>query len=289
VVLVVLLAGALGGGGAYAWFESQTPSYDIPVLVGLSEEAARLAVDDYGFTIDKRTERKDGSTPGQVISTDPEAGQSLEKGGTLVLVVSQGNTLAAVPVDLVGKPLPDAVAALEAAGGFVAVPTEAFDEAVAAGVVVAVGPDLAAELPKGSEVPLVVSKGPEPRTIPGGLAGKTYAQAAAALADVQLGAKQVDEFNDTVPVGQVLGTRPAGGQQAPRDTVIEVVVSKGPDLVKVPAVAGKDLAGAIAALEAAGLNAGDVHGPAAGRPFETDPPVGTSVKRGATVDIFLRR
>jgi serine/threonine-protein kinase len=194
-----------------------------------------------------------------------------------------------VPTDLVGKPLPDAVAALEAAGSFVAVPTEAFDEAVAAGIVVAVGPDLAAQLPKGSEVPLVVSKGPEPRTIPEGLAGKTYPQAAAALAEVQLGAKQVDQFHDTVPVGQVIGTRPSGGEQAPRDAVIDVVVSKGPDVVKVPAVAGKDLAGAIAALEAAGLNPGDVHGPAAGRPFETDPPVGTSVKRGATVDIFLRR
>jgi hypothetical protein len=32
-----------------------------------------------------------------------------------------------------------------------------------------------------------------------------------------------------------------------------------------------------------------VFGPANGRPFETNPAVGTSVKRGTTVDIYLRR
>jgi serine/threonine-protein kinase len=76
---------------------------------------------------------------------------------------------------------------------------------------------------------------------------------------------------------------------APRDSEVEVVVSKGPDLVKVPSVDGMSLEEAVQALEGAGLVVGDAFGPAKGDPFLTDPPAGTEVRRGATVDIYLRR
>src|SRR3546814_18940882 len=102
-------------------------------------------------------------------------------------------------------------------------------------------PDVPAELPRESAVPLVVSQGPQPRTVPGGLAGGTYEDAKAALEKVQLGATKVEEFSDDVEAGRVIGLRPAEGSEAPRDTVVEVVVSKGPDLVTVPSVAGKSL------------------------------------------------
>ncbi len=68
-----------------------------------------------------------------------------------------------------------------------------------------------------------------------------------------------------------------------------MLVSKGPDLVTVPSVKGTKLDEAVAKLEAAGLRAGDVFGPANGKPFETDPPKGSKVKRGSTVNIYLRR
>ena len=41
----------------------------------------------------------------------------------------------------------------------------------------------------------------------------TYDRAAAALAAVQLVAVRDDQFNDDVPVGQVVGARPAPGAQ----------------------------------------------------------------------------
>ena len=288
-LVTVVLAALLGVVGAWAVIEARTPTYEVPVLVGNTEEAARQAVDGYGWAIERRTERKDGSEPGKVLRTEPEAGAQLEKGDTLVLYVSLGNTLAPVPGDLVGKTLDEAAAALQAAGGFVPKVTEVFDEERAAGIVLAVAPESSGEQPKGSEVLLTVSKGPEPRTVPSGLAGKTYDEAAAALTAVQLVPVKVEEFSDTVEAGRVVGLRPAEGEQAARDSKVEVVVSRGPDLVAVPSVQGTDLEGAVAALEAAGLQAGDVFGPANGRPFETDPPAGTMVKRGATVDIYLRR
>ena len=289
VVLSVAVAALLGVGAAWAVIEARTPSYEVPVLVGNTEEAARKAVDGYGWAIERRTDRKDGSESGKVLRTDPSAGKQLDKGDKLVIYVSLGNTLASVPADLVGKTIDDATALLATAGGFVPKPDEVFDEEQAKGIVLAVAPESMGDQPKGSEILLTVSKGPEPRIVPSGLGDKTYEQAAAAITAEQLVAVKVEEFSDTVKPGLVIGVRPSAGAEAPRGSNVEVVVSKGPDLVEVPNVKGTDLAGAVATLEAAGLEAGDVFGPANGKPFDTDPPAGTKVKRGSSVDIYLRR
>jgi len=288
VLLATVLAVLVGGGAAYAWSEVRTPVYEVPTLVGLTEEQARGKVEPFGFEVERQDRREDGSVPGTVLATDPEAGTSLDEGGPLVLYVSIGNELAAVPTDLVGKSIDDATAALDAAGQFTAPVTEVESEDVAAGIVVAVGDGVPEELPKGSEVPLTVSKGPAPREVPTGLAGQTYEAAAAAVEEVQLVPVQVEAFSDDVPAGQVITLRPDSGT-LPRGSEVEIVVSKGPDLVAVPSVAGTTLEEAVAALEAAGFAVGDAFGPANGQPFETDPPAGTMLPRGTAVDIFLRR
>jgi serine/threonine-protein kinase len=288
VIAATLLAMLVGTGAAFAWDEVRTPSYEVPDLVGMTEDQARTAVEEFGFELETRATREDGSTPGQILETDPEAGEQLDEGSTLVVFVSLGNTPAPVPTDLVGMTLDQATQRLAEAGQFEPKVTNVESEEVAAGIVIEVGPDVPAELPKGSEVPLVVSKGPRPRPIPTGLEGKTFAEAKAALEAVQLKAKQVDEFSDDVEKGKVIGLRPPTGTR-PRDSEVEVVVSKGPDLVEVPAVQGRSLDDAVAAIEAAGLVVGDAFGPAKGQPFATNPPAGTKVKRGATVDIYLSR
>jgi serine/threonine-protein kinase len=288
-LLVAVLAVLVGSGGALAWSELSTPSHEIPDLRGETEAAARAAVDELGFEVRIEEQREDGTTPGTVLSTEPPAGEQLDEGETLTLVVSQGNTLAPVPTDLVGKTLDEATVLLADAGQFTPEVTEVESEDVPAGVVVALGEGVPAELPKQSAVPLVVSKGPAPRQIPAGLAGKTFDEAKAALEAVQLKAKKVDEFSDDVEKGRVIRTDPGEGDTAPRDSEVTVVVSRGPDVVKVPDVSDMSLAEAVAALEGAGLVVGDAHGPANGEPFATSPRAGTEVRRGTAVDIYLER
>ena len=288
VVLAVLLAGAIGGAAAWLYNESQVPEYDVPRLEGLTEDRARAAVEEYAFRIEKQTERRDGSVAGTVLRQDPAPGEELEEGGTLTIWVSLGNTEALIPQDLAGQAQADAEAALAAAGQFVAVVTTEVSEEVPAGTVLRLG-EVPARLPKGSEVPLVVSSGPAPRTVPGNLNGGTYEPAAEMIEAVQLVPKRVEEFHDTIPAGKIVGTRPAAGTEVPRGSTVEVVISKGPDVVKVPSVQGMTLDQATAALAQAGLTVGDVFGPANGRPFSTNPETGASVKRGTTVDIYLRR
>jgi serine/threonine-protein kinase len=254
----------------------------------MTEDEARAAVADYGFEVEVRDTRRDGSTPGEVLETDPPAGEQLDEGATLVLYVSLGNTPAPVPTDLVGKTLDEATLILAEAGDFEPEVTEVESEEVEAGRVISLGPDVPEELPKGETVPLVVSSGPAPRPIPTGLEGKTYEEAAAALSAVQLVPERVEEFSDDVEEGRIIELRPASGT-APRDSTVQVVVSKGPDLVEVPGLRGRSLEEAVRAIEEAGLAVGDAFGPANGRPFLTDPPAGERVPRGTTVDIYLRR
>jgi serine/threonine-protein kinase len=291
VVLLVLIVSGASVAGAVVYNRSQVPSYDVPNLVSLTEARAREIVNPNAWTIRVEHTRKDGSEPGTILKTDPARGESLDRGSRITFFVSDGNTLASLPPadQLVGHTLDEATAALSAAGGFVPKATDAFDETAAAGTVLTVGVDVATQLPKGSEVPLTVSKGPQPRTVPTGLVGGTYEQAVAKLTAEHLKATKVEEFSDTVEAGKVLRLDPGEGAQAARDSAVKVIVSKGPDLVAVPSVKGKDIAGAVAALKAAGLESGDLFGPAQGKPFETDPPAGTAVKRGTKVDIYLRR
>jgi serine/threonine-protein kinase len=288
VVLVVLLALLLGGGAAFAYTAIATPSHEIPNLRGQPEAEARAAAEDLGFEVEVEEQREDGSTPGTVLSTKPLPGEELDEGETLTLVVSLGNTLAPVPTDLAGMPLEEARQVLADTGGFTADVTEEQSEDVAEGVVIRVGADVPAELPKGDPVAIVVSSGPAPRTVPTGLEDGTFEAAQTALAEVQLKAKKVEEFSDDVEKGLVIRVEGAG-EKVPRDSEVNVVVSKGPDLVKVPSVDGLSLEEAVAAIEKAGLVVGDAFGPANGDPFLTTPPAGTQVRRGTTVDIYLAR
>jgi beta-lactam-binding protein with PASTA domain/tRNA A-37 threonylcarbamoyl transferase component Bud32 len=291
VVLAIVLAAAVGGAAFWLYDEATVPSYAVPNVEGMDVEralAAIEAVDGQRWRVEREETRRDGTTPGQVLGTDPAFGEELDEDGTLRLTVSLGNTEADVPQDLVGKPQADAEAALAAAGQFAAVVTSEPSEDVAAGIVLRLG-EVPARLPKGSEVPLVVSSGPAPRVVPGNLNGGTYDPAAAAIEAVQLVPKKVEEFHDTIPAGKIVGTRPAAGTEVPRGSTVEVVISKGPDVVKIPSVQGMTLDQATATLAQNGLTVGDVFGPANGRPFSTNPEAGTSVKRGTTVDIYLRR
>ena len=215
---------------------------------------------------------EDGSTPGTVLDTRPPAGEQLDEGDTLTLIISLGNTPApgahrpGRQDARGGHPAPHRRGRLHARGHRAGVrgrPRRASSSRVGEGV--------PAELPKGDPVPLIVSSGPAPRTVPSGLVGGIVRRRPRRpLEGVQLKAKKVDEFSDDVEKGKVIRVEPGEGEQVARDSEVAVVVSKGPDVVKVPEVSGMSLDEAVAAIEGAGLVVGDAFGPANGDPFLTD-------------------
>ncbi len=279
--VVLLLA---GGAAVYAATQATVPKHEVPGVVGMTADQAQAQVGEFGWKIDRHDQYDDATVAGQVIGQDPEPGSKLKEGATFSLIVSLGPTPVPIP-DLTGMSDGQAGEALTNVGLVVVTPvTEAFDENVPEHFVVSWDP-AGKEIPKGSPVNLVVSKGPAPRQVP--QVSGSFDDAKAALAGVQLKAKQVDVFSDDVPAGQVVSTEPGAGASAARGSTVVVNVSKGPDLVAIPSIKNKKLEDAIAILENAGLQAGQVYGPAKGKPISTNPGEGAKVKRGSAVDIYL--
>ena len=206
---------------------------------GLDVDAAREKLAASKWTIVEERTRKDGTDPGEVLEVTPEAGTSLREGERVTLLVSDGPTMSNVPADLAGQPVGDATKALEDLG-FEVSTTADFNEDVEKDRVIGLAEDTLMRQPKGETISLVVSKGPEPRTIPEGLPGKTKEQAVADINALQLVPEVREDHSETVEKGVVIGTDPGAGAEVERGGTVLLVVSKGPPLVKVPNVSKAD-------------------------------------------------
>lgn len=287
--LTVLLSALVVGAslGVAAWWLTRPAVHEIPALAGSDAASARERLVELGFEVTERRERRDGTVRDEVLGTEPPAGERLAEGSGVVLVISDGPTLREVP-DVLGADAAEAAERLTEAG-FTPVegPTEHHEE-IPAGAVIATDPAPGDQLPTGGTVTLTISEGPAPRTVPD-LAGSDPDEAADRLAGLGLRARITEAFDDDVPAGVVIGTDPPAGTEVPRDTEVTVVVSKGPDLVRVPETAGMRVAEAIEVLERAGFVVEEVDGRASARVLDTDPPGGTMARRGSSVIIVTRR
>ncbi len=147
---------------------------------------------------------------------------------------------AKVPVpDLRGQTLAQAEAALAAEDLSLGAVEPAFSEEVEAGIVMDQSPSAGVELEKDSKVDLVVSKGIELLPVPDFVGMSESAAAKAAReAGFELDVPQ-RKASTTTKKGDVISQSPEAGAQAARGSLIELVVSEGPEFKQVPDVVGK--------------------------------------------------
>ena len=245
----------------------------------------------YGWIVTQKNERSDQYERGVVISQEPVTG-NLRRGAALILTVSDGAPARPLP-DVTSKPKDQAATLITDAGLVVAeVADEAFDETVAAGSVVGWTVDGAplkpgTEVPKGTEVKLVVSKGPKPRPRPS-LKDMSWEQAKATIEGLQLVAAQLpDEFSDTVTSGLVTRADPPIGTEVAKGGTVQIAISKGPELFVVPDLSGKNATEAPAAIAAANLKPGTVDGDLGGKVTAQSPAAGEKVRRDTKVNVTL--
>ena len=102
---------------------------------------------------------------------------------------------------------------------------------------------------------------------------------------------QTQVFDNTAPLGTVAGTDPPAGSSVKRDTVINLLISKGPEPVAIPEVVGKKLVGATAELTAVGLEPTITREysetVAKGRVLSVTPTAGTTVNSGTGVQLLV--
>ena len=201
----------------------------------------------------EQVESFDESVPkGIVMSTDPGAGQEVRRGTDVKVTVSKGPERYAVP-NVLNKSAAEARDQITAQKLVVGTSKEAYDEKVAAGLVVSVNPKVGAQLKRGTKVNLVISKGRQPIAVKD-FTNKPASEAVDALSKAGLEVDATEQANsDTVAKGNVISQLPAGGTLFKGDSV-KLVVSKGPVLVKVPDVQGKQEAEATQILKDAGFN-----------------------------------
>ncbi|MFQ4150421.1 Stk1 family PASTA domain-containing Ser/Thr kinase [Arthrobacter sp. LAPM80] len=189
---------------------------------------------------------------GFIVATDPAAGSQVRKFNDIMLHVSRGPVLHAVP-HLSGQLLDAAKTSLDGASLAVGTVEEAYDEKVPAGVVISQDPAAAKEFRANTKVNLLVSKGPKPIPVPA-VAGKTEADAVSALKAAGLTAALAPERVNSrgVPAGSVVSQSPESGNLKAGDTV-RLTLSKGPRMIEVPSVVGKQVGVATEELKALGF------------------------------------
>jgi serine/threonine-protein kinase len=171
-----------------------------------------------------------------------------------LLLLPSGSKLRVPPV--VGQTEQAASAALRRAG-LTPVPSLAPSSTVPAGRVISESPPAGTPVRKGSRVSIVVSRGPARETLLN-VEGLTPAEAVAKLRKAGLKPSTKTEPSTTIAAGKVIGTEPPAGTEVQLGSAVTVLVSSGPEAVRVPDVVGQQRSAAEAALTGAGLKVGAV-------------------------------
>jgi eukaryotic-like serine/threonine-protein kinase len=285
LVAAVVLALVAGGIALVSTSRSSGPS-SVPNLVGLSLAQATAQLRQDGLVLGSVTKEASAKPAGQVLSTNPGVGQPVSAGGTVDLAVSDGSLAVQVALpNVVGKLLPDAIAALQQAG--FQVQTQSSNVAPTAqnpaNSVLAQSPS-SPQAPKGSTVTLTVVGNPAQVNVPS-LVGQPADGAAAALAGANLAlGTQSTACSSSYGKGLVASTSPAAGSAVAAGTAVNVVVSSGPCTVYVPNPSGQTVAQYNQALSAQGL-VGSTSCRQNDTFTATSPAPGTAVAAGSTVSM----
>ena len=172
-VLGVILLGTIGFlgasllGGLGPNNPTPTPSGSgiaLPNWVGNQITGVRVVAHDRGLVLVEETQPDDTIPVDVVISTNPVAGTSVQRGDTIHVVVSSGKEQVAVPV-LLGQTRSEATTTLTTAGLVLgAVTSEPSNQP--AGEVIRSNPTTGVQVGKGSQVDIVLSSGPTPSPTP---------------------------------------------------------------------------------------------------------------------------
>jgi len=201
----------------------------VPNVVALPfAEASELLAAD-GFVVGEIIqEERDDLAENTVISSDPAAGTPALQGTAVNLVVAAPPSSVQVPGEVIGM---TEVEARDVLSGppyeFVVTTDVRSSSTVPAGTVMEIRPGPGEFVPKGSDVLIIVSNGPEPITVPA-VVGRTQAQATNTLTEQGLvpNVAFVDVAAGSPDDGRVIAQSLPAGSQVDPGTAITITVGK---------------------------------------------------------------
>ena len=192
---------------------------------------------------------------------------------------------------IVGLSESDARKSIEPLGIKVAVVSKAFSEDVPAGMVITSNPGGGGHLSKGGTVGVVISKGPERINVPT-LAGMTPDAAATALTSAGLKVGSTTQsYSSTITNGMVIDGDPIAGTAVKRNSLVNILVSKGVQTLQLNSYVGQSGDQASNELTSAGFKVKSTFGYSesipAGNVISQTPAGGAPIPVGSTVAIIV--
>ncbi|WP_027011895.1 Stk1 family PASTA domain-containing Ser/Thr kinase [Corynebacterium freiburgense] len=218
---------------------------------------------------------------GGVVSTDPGIGQTVNTGTKVTVSLSKGPAPVNIP-DVRSKSREEAVRILEESGLKVTGIEETYDQDIPRGHVVSTKPEINREVPRGSQVQLVVSNAIEVPDV----TGLTEQEAKKKLAEVGISVRTVtDDSSGSGGTKVVTGVVPLPGRFIdPQNAQVDLTVTRQ---IRVPLVIGRTVKDAVAALKREGFEVEGVDDASnSDRIISQSPAPTTLVEYGSTITLY---
>lgn len=271
----------------------------VPDVSNLSESAARSKLQEAGLKAAGQTEEitSDKIPEGKVVKTNPEAKAIVQKGREVVLYISTGGRKIKMKdyTDMEYNEAVEALVKLDFKESKIK-KKEEYSDTVEKGKIISQTPEANSEVtPDKTSVKFVVSKGAKPIKI-SDYVGMTINEALLDLANNGINESQVKQTQQESDkeAGTILSQTPsAGSSVTPGNTMINFVVSSGPNEVSVPDFTGMSKSEVQSAAKEAGLTVNfeedyDTQVPA-GQVIRSNPSAGEKVKKNSSVTVTLSK
>jgi len=138
---------------------------EVPQLIYMTQQQAKVAVENTGLTLGTVTEKMSDQQRGFVIESNPPAGTKLELPTSVDIVISQGPAFVSAP-DLYGRTLAEARSMIEAMGLRVGGVSRDTSSITPENTVIGQVPGAGQNVSNGGAISLRVSRFPPPATVP---------------------------------------------------------------------------------------------------------------------------
>ena len=205
----------------------------IPDVTNITEKRAEKRLEAAGLQVGKVIRRQsDDIKKGHVIGTKPAAGNSVDQGKAIILIVSSGTSMVKVP-DVVGDNYDEAAEKLENQG-FDVVREDQYSNKMAKGNIISQSIAAGVEVkPTQTTITLVVSRGkqikPKINTVTlKDLHNYSLKSAQDYAKEHGLTLQINQEYSDEIERGLVISMQPEAGTKVDRGSTVTIKVSRGP-------------------------------------------------------------
>lgn len=202
---------------------------EVPDVVGIPYDKAKENLENIGLKAEYVEQFSAEFEEGYVIAQDPKSGEIVKAGYPIKLTISKGSKMVEVP-NLVNRNINEIDAILFNANLKEGLVKYEYNP-LPIGVVISQSPEARSKAPEGSEISVVVSQGPETKTIlMPNLVGKDIITAKKTIETSGLIWGNIEyKFDDNVAKDLVIAQSIAPETEVEEKRVVDLVVSKGPE------------------------------------------------------------